>query len=440
MEEDKPRPFRRVLANSGWNFFEKVVRLSLSFIVGVWFARYLGPEAFGKYNYAVAILAMLSVLSTLGIDRILLKDLADERDRHRKLQNAILLRIIGSIFTIIICCSLAFFLIIFLSDTELGYLLLLLSTSYLFQSLTSIEVFFQLKLSLKTVAYVKIGALASSACLKVILILLDSSLVYFALCVIVESAFIALGLCYSYLKYTKESLKFSLDLKYIIQLLAESWPLALSTLSGIIYVQMDKLMLGSQYDMTSVGVYAVYLQLLILPRLVFSSLNMSFSPLLIKIHDKPDQFDKRIVQMLSLNTSIGILLVVPLVIMGDRIVYWLFGDEYVYHNNFLIVLLGATLLVQIPNTLRTDFAILRNQSKLVLKLRLASVMINAMLNYLLIPYFGLIGAVVATFITVLFYDCISNMLFDPLKKYSSYYLEALWKAFFFREVVRHLYR
>jgi hypothetical protein len=44
--------FRKYFANTSWLFAEKVLRMAVGLFVGVWVARYLGPEKFGLLSYA----------------------------------------------------------------------------------------------------------------------------------------------------------------------------------------------------------------------------------------------------------------------------------------------------------------------------------------------------------------------------------------------------
>ena len=43
----------------GWLAVDRGIRMVFAVVVGLWVARYLGPEAFGRLNYALAVVAML---------------------------------------------------------------------------------------------------------------------------------------------------------------------------------------------------------------------------------------------------------------------------------------------------------------------------------------------------------------------------------------------
>jgi len=56
--------------NALWLFLDKILRLGVGLVVGVLVARYLGPELFGKWNYAIAFISLISAFATLGLDQI----------------------------------------------------------------------------------------------------------------------------------------------------------------------------------------------------------------------------------------------------------------------------------------------------------------------------------------------------------------------------------
>ena len=51
--------------------------------VGVWIARYMGPEQFGIYNYALVFVAMFSALSNLGLDGIVVRNIVRDPAAQR---------------------------------------------------------------------------------------------------------------------------------------------------------------------------------------------------------------------------------------------------------------------------------------------------------------------------------------------------------------------
>ena len=52
-----------------------------SLLVGIWVARYLGPKEFGVFNYASSFMAFFSVLTTLGLDGIVVRELVKDSNK-----------------------------------------------------------------------------------------------------------------------------------------------------------------------------------------------------------------------------------------------------------------------------------------------------------------------------------------------------------------------
>ena len=87
--------FRKYFKNTGWMFLGQMASLVVSFFVGVWIARYLGPDNYGSFNYAIAYAGLFSFIASLGIDGILSRDLvANPEKRDELLGTAFLLKLI----------------------------------------------------------------------------------------------------------------------------------------------------------------------------------------------------------------------------------------------------------------------------------------------------------------------------------------------------------
>jgi len=70
-----------ILGNSGWLFADKVLRMGVGLLVGVWVTRYLGPEKFGQLSYAIAFALAIRPRTR----RSSLANLADGSIKLRKL-------------------------------------------------------------------------------------------------------------------------------------------------------------------------------------------------------------------------------------------------------------------------------------------------------------------------------------------------------------------
>ena len=67
--------FIRYLRNTSWMMGEQFLRIISGLFVGVWVARYLGPEQFGLFSYVLAFTAIFGSIAKLGLDSIIIREL-----------------------------------------------------------------------------------------------------------------------------------------------------------------------------------------------------------------------------------------------------------------------------------------------------------------------------------------------------------------------------
>jgi hypothetical protein len=65
----------KVVSNTGWLFSDRILRMGVGLLVGVWVARYLGPEQFGLLSFAMALVALVGTIATLGLRGIVVRDI-----------------------------------------------------------------------------------------------------------------------------------------------------------------------------------------------------------------------------------------------------------------------------------------------------------------------------------------------------------------------------
>ena len=60
----------KVVRNIVWAVMGKVVTLLGGLLVGIFVARYLGPEQYGLMSYVMSYVALFQVLASFGMDQI----------------------------------------------------------------------------------------------------------------------------------------------------------------------------------------------------------------------------------------------------------------------------------------------------------------------------------------------------------------------------------
>src|SRR5688572_30948770 len=89
--------FKKYFENVSWLIFEKGFTLLVGLVVGIYVARYLEPEQFGLLNYAISFVSIFSAFSTLGMDQIIVRELATQPEKQADLLGTgFILKLCGS--------------------------------------------------------------------------------------------------------------------------------------------------------------------------------------------------------------------------------------------------------------------------------------------------------------------------------------------------------
>ncbi|MFH1862502.1 MAG: flippase, partial [bacterium] len=80
-----------ILRNTIFSFIGRGIDVVVTFTLAILLARYLGPEGMGSYTYIIAFVAIFVPLVDLGLDHILIREIARHRDSAKKYVGAALL-------------------------------------------------------------------------------------------------------------------------------------------------------------------------------------------------------------------------------------------------------------------------------------------------------------------------------------------------------------
>ena len=220
--------------NTSWLFAEKIIRMVVGLFVGVWVARYLGPEKFGLISFVQSFVGLFTIFATLGLDEIVVRELVkDESKRDSLVGTTFWLKLVGAIIVLLL---LAFAVNFTSNDYETNIFVFIIASATIFQSFNIVDYYFQSKVMVKYVVYANFICLSFSSILKIVLILSNASLPAFAWAVLFDSIVLAFGLVYFFLKHSTFRIYNLIFYKSTaIDLLKNSWPLIFS---GAVLIEM----------------------------------------------------------------------------------------------------------------------------------------------------------------------------------------------------------
>ncbi|WNC71194.1 flippase [Thalassotalea psychrophila] len=417
----------KYLTNTSWLFVEKIIRLSVGLFIGVWLARYLGPEQFGLFSYAQSFVALFAAIATLGLDNIVIRELVkDSKLRDQLLGTAFFLKCFGALLLLLLISV----SILFSSNTSYtNHLIFIIALAVVFQSFNVIDFYFQSKVRSKFVAFANFYCLLISSFVKIYLIVNQWPLIAFAYVLLFDSFIFACGLIYFYKGQGLSYCDWYFDKKLAKSLIKKSWPLILSGIVISIYMKVDQIMLKHMLDEFAVGQYAAAVRLSEAWYFISAVLCSSLYPAIINAKETSSSlYTSRLLSFYKIMIWIAITIAIPVTFTGDFIVNVLYGEQYNAASSVLIIHIWTAVFAFLGGA-SNHWLITENLQKYALINTILGAVFNILLNYYLIPIWGIEGAAWSTLISYCIAAYLSLMLFKATR--SNFVL--LTKAFLLRK-------
>lgn len=363
------------------------------FLVGIWIARYLGPEKYGWLNYALAAVAVIGSFTTLGINAIVVREIVrNPDDEEAWLGSAIALRGIGAVVGFLICAIVATRL-----TAPSNLLVLIVAAGLIFQAADVADLLFQANGELKKSSAVRMIACAASTLFKLVLLLAEAPLWLFAVAGVFEIAVAAGGWIWTVGTSRWRRWVMSKAPSRIGILLKESWPLTISGLAISCQAYIDQLILGTLIGPSELGQYSAALRLVSV---------FSFLPMILQTVAAPEitraknvdegLYQRRLYNLYRVMMITFVLTAIPLASLGPAAARLMYGLRYQAAAS-LLPWLSLRLFFANFGLARAIF--LTNESLLRFSLltAVAGAILNILLNLMLIPLWGTMGAIAASF-------------------------------------------
>lgn len=414
--------FQAIISNSGWLLADKALRMGVGLIVGVWMARYLGPEQYGLWNFASAFAALFSALSILGLDSIVVRELVKKPERQNVLLgSAFVLKLMGG--SIALLLALVAISLMRSGETLTLWLVGITAAGFIFQSVNVIDYYFQAKVKSKYTVISANAAFVLLTLVKIYLLLTSAPLIAFAWAGLIEIVLTSIFLLIAYKANHLNMRDWQYDGHEMVMLLKESWPLILAGLAVMLYMRVDVVMLQQMVGDREVGIYAAATRLSEIWYFLPSIIVASVSPAIIKSHSlDSDQYIKRLRQLYFIMAWLAIGISLPLSLLSGTIVSILFGSEFAEAGPVLAIHLWASIAVFL-GVASSQYLLVENLQKISFYRTLIGLIVNVMLNLMLISNMGAKGAAIATVVSY-FVATFSLVFFKSTRAHTVYLLSA----------------
>ena len=400
--------FSKILENIGWLFFDKILRMGLGLLVGVWIARYLGPEQFGLLSFAIAFTWLFSAVSTLGLPEIVVRDLVREPDtKLETLGTAAALLLLGGILTYCLILTTIFW--IRPEDILAKVVVAILGSVVLFKASEIAIYWFESQVNSKYTVWVQNGSFLICAGIKVLLILNGTPLIAFAWAMLAEALLVAIMLSIMLGLHGPRLQQLLVSLTRAQILLKDSWPLLLSSIAVVVYMKIDQIMLGQMVGDEAVGIYSAAVRVSEVWYFIPTTIVASVFPVILKARNSSEeQYYKKLQHLFDLMLWLSISIALPMTFLSETVVMVLFGEAYLAASSTLSIHIWASVFVFL-GVANSKWFIAENRQVLSFYRTTAGAFTNVLLNFLFIPRFQEIGAATATVVSYAIATVISDL-------------------------------
>lgn len=389
---------RSVVANTGWLLFDRLFRMGMGLLVGVWVARYLEPARFGLLSYAGAIVALFSSFVSLGLDGIVVREIVNHPEREGELLGStFVLKFVGGVVAIGV--TLGTVVIIRPAEPEMWKLVAIVASGSIFQAFDVIDFWFQSKTLSKYTVYAKNTAFFITSLLKVVLILNQAPLTSFALVGVVEALLGAVGLVLAYRSFGTYQGVWRVRANACRMLLGNSWPLILGGLSVMIYMKIDQVMLGEMAGNEAVGIYSAATRISEVWYFIPTAVVSSAFPAMLRSRAEDEGFyQRRLQRLFRLMVMLSLSVSVPMTFAATPLISLLYGRDFIDAGPVLAVHIWASLFVFL-GVAQGTWDLAENLTRLALFRTSVGAISNILLNLIFIPMYGPLGAAIATVVS-----------------------------------------
>jgi len=381
----------KILRNFGWQSFGKLFRMGVGVFVSVLITRYLGPERFGAFSYAFAFAGMFTSVAGLGLDGIVIREIAKDISRKDTL--------LGTAFAMKLAGGTATFFVILaaISAVKAHHSLLIWMTAIfalilIFNSMDVVDFWFQSQIRSKYAVIARNSAFILSSILKVGLVVMSASLLALTLATVSEALLAAAGLALAYVLAGNRLRAWKADRKLAGRLLAESWPLILSGFAILIYMKIDQVMLGGMLNDAAVGIYAAAVKFSEVWYFIPLGITSSVFPVMVgSFRSDRALFFRRYQNILNVMAVLSIALALAMTFLSTRLVGAVYGRDFQASGPVLAVHIWAGVFVFL-GTAGAIWTMVNGYQKFALIAALAGLVTKIALNLLVIPKHGPLGA------------------------------------------------
>lgn len=403
----------KIVRNASWIIACKVVQSVLGLIINMFTARYLGPSNFGTISYAASVVAFFVPVMSLGLGNILVQETVQRPEEEGKIfGSALTISLIGSLACIVGIAS--FVSVANAGDTVTIVVCILYSVILIFQAFELIQYWYQAKYLAKYSSVVSLCAYAVISAYKIFLLVTQKSVYWFAVSNALDYLLIAAALLIIYKKKGGQPLRFSWPVAK--RMVSVSKYYIVSSLMVTVFAQTDKIMLTLMLDEAATGYYSAAVACAGMTSFVFGAIIDSARPAIFESQKvSREASEKNISRLYCVVGYLSLAQSLFMTVFAKLIITILYGEAYGPAIPGLQLIVWYTTFSYF-GSVRNIWILAEGKQKYLWIINLSGALTNVVLNAILIPFWGLNGAAIASLVTQIFTNVIVGYIIKPIRR------------------------
>lgn len=387
-----------IAKNIGWAVLGKVVTLLGSFVVGIFVARYLGPEQYGLMSYVISYVVIFQAIASFGLDNIEIREEAkNKEERDAIIGTAFVLKLIFAIITIVLIFGVVFFTE---ADIFTRWMIMLYSLTIILSSFFVARNYFTAIVWNEYVVKTEISRTLIGILIKVVLLIQHASLAWFVAACVFDYVLLAAGYCWSYSKKIDKIKLWNFERKWAKFLIKQSFPLMLSLTAVIAMQRIDQIMIREMIDNESVGQYSVAFKFVEVMVFIPTIMAQTVAPMLVRMRNENEERYKEKAQVLmDITVWICILMAIFVCAVSSCLIKWTFGSQYLLAIPVLQIM-SFKVVFDALSQVSGQMIIIEGIHKFMVIREILGCVGCVVLNLILIPKYGIVGSAIASVCTI----------------------------------------
>ncbi len=386
---------RRLLGNGVWRLGDSVFRMGAAVFVNAYVARYLSPTGFGLLSFAAAMATLVTAIAQFGMQTVVVRELIRRpQDRAVILGSALALRLAAGAVSIglaVGACEL-----VRPGDHRAELIVLIVAAIALPRSWDIIDYDYQARIEARPVVIARNVSFIAFALLRPLLVLMHAPLEAFAFALTGEGVLATILLLR---RWRADGLIVGVDAATRAQvrdLVATSWPLVIAGLSMIVYMRIDQIMLAAMMGDAGVGLFSAAVKISEALYFIPTAAMATVAPALTAAHRRSAaEHDRQTLQVMRVLVWIALAVALVFACFSRLIILKLYGPAYAPAAAVLSIHAWIGVLMSI-NCVSSQWLVNEGYFHYNMYQTLAGAVANIVLNLLLIPRYGIIGAALAS--------------------------------------------